>query len=111
MWKGEDMNTLWRSCIAFAALACVAGSSSVTAQDGKGYAQVTQGAYSIVAEVRAKPGKEAELIESFLAAGKHIALVCHAPGVLRHVKTPKGEPLVAGKTVTASPMARKRRWD
>jgi putative intracellular protease/amidase len=40
------------------------------------------------------------LIESFLAAGKHIALVCHAPGVLRHVKTPRGEPLVAGKTVT-----------
>jgi putative intracellular protease/amidase len=39
------------------------------------------------------------LIESFLAAGKHIALVCHAPGVLRHVKT-RGEPLVAGKTVT-----------
>ena len=27
------------------------------------------------------------LIESFLAAGKTIALVCHAPGVLRHVKT------------------------
>ena len=28
------------------------------------------------------------LIESFLAAGKPVALVCHAPGVLRHVKTP-----------------------
>jgi putative intracellular protease/amidase len=26
-----------------------------------------------------------KLIESFLAAGKYIALVCHAPGVLRHV--------------------------
>src|SRR6516164_8200408 len=28
------------------------------------------------------------LIESFLAAGKPIALVCHAPGALHHVKTP-----------------------
>jgi quinol monooxygenase YgiN len=44
-------------------LACVAGVTSAIAQDGpgKGYAQVPQGAYSIVAEVRAKPGKEAEL--------------------------------------------------
>jgi putative intracellular protease/amidase len=40
------------------------------------------------------------LIESFLAAGKPAALVCHAPGVLRHVKTPDGKPLVAGKKVT-----------
>src|SRR6516164_3917570 len=40
------------------------------------------------------------LIESFLAAGKPIALVCHAPGALRHVKTPKGKPLVEGKNVT-----------
>jgi putative intracellular protease/amidase len=41
-----------------------------------------------------------KLIESFLAAGKPIALVCHAPGSLRHVKTPDGKPLVQGKTVT-----------
>jgi putative intracellular protease/amidase len=40
------------------------------------------------------------LLESFLAAGKTVALVCHAPGVLRHVKTPDGKPLVEGKTVT-----------
>ena len=40
------------------------------------------------------------LIESFLAAGKPVALVCHAPGVLRHVKTPEDKPLVAGKKVT-----------
>src|SRR5215469_11028146 len=37
-----------------------------------------------------------ELIESFLAAGKYIALVCHAPGVLRHVKIQRGRPLVEG---------------
>jgi putative intracellular protease/amidase len=41
-----------------------------------------------------------KLLESFLGAGKTIALVCHAPGVLRHVKTPDGKPLVEGKTVT-----------
>jgi len=40
------------------------------------------------------------LIESFLAAGKPVALVCHAPGVLRHVRTPAGRPLVEGKQVT-----------
>jgi putative intracellular protease/amidase len=41
-----------------------------------------------------------ELIQSFLAAGKPTALVCHAPGVLRHAKTPTGKPLVEGKKVT-----------
>jgi putative intracellular protease/amidase len=41
-----------------------------------------------------------KLIESFLAAGKYVALVCHAPGALRHVKTPQGKPLVEGKNVT-----------
>jgi putative intracellular protease/amidase len=41
-----------------------------------------------------------KLIDSFLAAGKPIALVCHAPGALRHVKTPEGRPLVEGKKVT-----------
>jgi putative intracellular protease/amidase len=41
-----------------------------------------------------------KLIEAFLAAGKPVALVCHAPGVLRHVKTPAGKPLVDGKNVT-----------
>jgi putative intracellular protease/amidase len=40
------------------------------------------------------------LIESFVAAGKPVALVCHAPGVLRHVKAADGKPLVAGKKVT-----------
>ena len=41
-----------------------------------------------------------QLIESFLAADKPVALVCHAPGVLRHVKTPAGKPLIEGKKVT-----------
>lgn len=40
------------------------------------------------------------LIESFIAANKPVALVCHAPGVLRHVQTSSGRPLVEGKKVT-----------
>ncbi|MGF6573383.1 putative intracellular protease/amidase [Paraburkholderia sp. GAS333] len=40
------------------------------------------------------------LIQSFIGAGKPVALVCHAPGVLRHVTTPDGKPLVEGKQVT-----------
>jgi putative intracellular protease/amidase len=39
------------------------------------------------------------LIESFYNANKPVALVCHSPGVLRHV-TYEGEPLVKGKHVT-----------
>ena len=39
------------------------------------------------------------LLESFYNADKPIALVCHSPGVLRHV-TYKGAPLVNGKRVT-----------
>src|SRR4029079_4159971 len=35
-----------------------------------------------------------KLIEAFLAAGKPIALVCHAPGALRHAKAANGKPLV-----------------
>jgi quinol monooxygenase YgiN len=44
-------------------LAHLAGISPLMAEGGpgKGYAQVPDGALSIVAEVRAKPGKEAEL--------------------------------------------------
>ena len=40
------------------------------------------------------------LIESFARAGKPVALVCHAPGVLRHVTGPDGRPLVEGWNVT-----------
>ncbi|MDI4232920.1 type 1 glutamine amidotransferase domain-containing protein [Bradyrhizobium sp. Arg237L] len=41
-----------------------------------------------------------KLIESFLAAGKPISVVCHSTGALRHVKAPDGKPLVQGKEVT-----------
>ncbi|MBA2490338.1 MAG: type 1 glutamine amidotransferase domain-containing protein [Gammaproteobacteria bacterium] len=39
------------------------------------------------------------LIEAMYASGKPVALVCHAPGVLCHVKTPDGAPLVEGMAV------------
>ncbi|MFI8416327.1 type 1 glutamine amidotransferase domain-containing protein [Serratia sp. NPDC078593] len=41
-----------------------------------------------------------ELIQNTLASGKPVAAVCHAPGVLRHAKTPDGQALVSGKAVT-----------
>ena len=40
------------------------------------------------------------LIESFIAAGKPVAAVCHAPAVLLNARSPSGEPLVKGKQVT-----------
>lgn len=40
------------------------------------------------------------LIENFIAAGKPVAAVCHAPAVLLKASTPDGEPLVRGKQVT-----------
>jgi len=40
------------------------------------------------------------LIESAHAAGKPVALVCHAPGALRNTKAEDGSPLVRGKRVT-----------
>ncbi|MFN7125190.1 MAG: type 1 glutamine amidotransferase domain-containing protein [Allorhizobium sp.] len=40
------------------------------------------------------------LIEAFAAKDRPVATVCHAPGVLRHVKGKDGKPLVSGKKVT-----------
>lgn len=40
------------------------------------------------------------LLETAYAAGKPVAAVCHAPGVLRHVTAPDGTLLVKGKAVT-----------
>jgi putative intracellular protease/amidase len=40
------------------------------------------------------------LIQDTLRSGKPVALVCHAPGVLKHVVNEDGTPLVAGKRVT-----------
>ena len=40
------------------------------------------------------------LIEGFIAAGKPVATVCHAPAVLLKAKDQNGDPLVKGKKVT-----------
>lgn len=41
-----------------------------------------------------------KLIQDFDQAGKPISFVCHAPGVLRHVKGQDGEPLIKNRRVT-----------
>ena len=48
----------------------------------------------------AEDAQSIALIEKTFAAGKPLALVCHAPGVLRHTKAPDGTSLVKGKKVT-----------
>ena len=40
------------------------------------------------------------LIEGFIAAGKPVATVCHAPAVLLKAKDQNGDPLVKGRKVT-----------
>lgn len=49
--------------------------------------------------VLAEDGDSVALIESVLRLGKPVALVCHAPGVLRHVRNEDGSPLVQGRKV------------
>ncbi|MCM2318770.1 MAG: type 1 glutamine amidotransferase domain-containing protein [Pseudomonas sp.] len=44
--------------------------------------------------------RSAALIERFLALGKPVGAVCHAPAVLRNVRGADGEPLVKGRQVT-----------
>jgi len=48
----------------------------------------------------AEDSDSAALIESTLRLGRPVALVCHAPGVLRHVRNEDGSPLVQGRRVT-----------
>lgn len=42
-----------------------------------------------------------QLLEHFYAQQKPIAAVCHAPIVLQHANSPKGNPIVQGKKVTS----------
>ena len=48
----------------------------------------------------AEDERSIKLIESFIAAGKLIGIVCHSTGALRHVRVPNGKLLVQGKEVT-----------
>lgn len=48
----------------------------------------------------AQDAKSKAIIEGALASGKPVALVCHAPAVLRNVTSPQGEPIVKGRKIT-----------
>ncbi|MFI0424942.1 type 1 glutamine amidotransferase domain-containing protein [Spongiactinospora sp. 9N601] len=48
----------------------------------------------------AEDADSTRLIETTLRSGKPLALVCHAPGVLRHAVKADGAPLVQGRRVT-----------
>ena len=41
-----------------------------------------------------------QMIQDLIYTNKHVALICHAPAILRDVKKPNGEPLVKGMNVT-----------
>jgi putative intracellular protease/amidase len=48
----------------------------------------------------AESAESIALIEAFDQAGKPVSFVCHAPGVLRRVKSQDGNPFVKGRNVT-----------
>lgn len=48
----------------------------------------------------AESPRSKQLIEAALAADKPVALVCHAPAVLKTVTAPDGSPLVRGRRIT-----------
>ena len=41
------------------------------------------------------------IIETFVAKGRPLAAVCHAPAIFRHTKATDGKPLVSGRRVTS----------
>ncbi|GAB4065164.1 antibiotic biosynthesis monooxygenase [Ancylobacter sonchi] len=53
--------TLFAALTSYAAANASVISAMAQEEPGRGYSQIAEGAYSIVAEVRAKPGREAEL--------------------------------------------------
>jgi len=48
----------------------------------------------------ANSAKSRSIIEETIGAGKPVALVCHAPAVLKDVQSEDGSPLVRGKRIT-----------
>lgn len=80
-----------------AALASTVLLSSVTQEDYD--AVFYPGGHGPLWDV-AEDSNSIALIEKTYRAGKPVALVCHAPGVLRHVKAEDGRPLVQDKNVT-----------
>ncbi|MBE7941230.1 MULTISPECIES: type 1 glutamine amidotransferase domain-containing protein [Ramlibacter] len=93
----DDTRRFRADSAAMQALATTKKLSSVRAQDFD--AVFYPGGHGPLWDL-AESAESRALIESTLAAGKPVAAVCHAPGVLRHVKAPDGSPLVRGKRVT-----------
>ena len=82
------------------AQAALATTGRLDAIDGASFDAVFYpGGHGPLWDLAEDPASKA-LIEQTLAAGKPVALVCHAPAVLKNVSAPDGKPLVAGRRVT-----------
>lgn len=81
---------------AIAALAQTVRLASVTAHDFD--AVFYAGGHGPLWDLAEDPDSAA-LIETTLRLGRPVALVCHAPGVLRHARREDGTPLVQGRDV------------
>jgi putative intracellular protease/amidase len=57
------------------------------------------GGYGLLWDL-ASDSRVLRMIEDTVAAEKPVAMVCHAPGILRDARNATGEPLVQGRTVT-----------
>jgi putative intracellular protease/amidase len=83
-----------------AAMAALAETGRLDAVDPAGFDAVFYpGGHGPLWDLAEDPAS-IRLIETTLAAGKPVALVCHAPGVLRQARAADGTPLVAGRPVT-----------
>lgn len=93
----EDTRRFKADAEAQAALGSTVELSSVKAEDFD--AVFYPGGHGPLWDLANDPASIA-LIEAFAKAGKPTGLVCHAPGVLKSVNGPDGQPLVNGRKVT-----------
>lgn len=93
----EDTRRFKADAEAQAALASTVELSSVKAEDFD--AVFYPGGHGPLWDLANDPASIA-LIEAFAKADKPTGLVCHAPGVLKSVNGPDGQPLVNGRKVT-----------
>ena len=92
----EDTRRFKADAEAQAALAATVELASVKAEDFD--AVFYPGGHGPLWDL-AEDAKSIALIEAFAKADKPVAAVCHAPGVLKNVKTADGQPLVKDKAV------------
>lgn len=96
-FRTEDTHWFEANTEATAALANTVRLDSVSAED---YDTVFYpGGHGPLWDLAEDPAS-VRLIETTLRSGKPVTLVCHAPGVLRHVTNEDGTPLVQGRKVT-----------